>query len=119
MQSGSASLTSALPSCANKVAVRLSGGCCGAGSSDDFADCQIAEIDGMSLPGRCDAGMSMTRTAAMPAATTTAIDNLSATLNSARRPDMSRSTDGASTSVGSIDSCKAWATALLNNSEFS
>ena len=50
---------------------------------------------------------------------TTAIENLSATLNSARRPDRSRSTDGASTSAGSIGSCKAWATALVNISEFS
>ena len=72
---------------AAKVAVRFSCGCCGAGSTDDLTCCQIAEIDDVSFAGRCDAGMAMTRTDAMPAATTTAIETLSATLNSARRPD--------------------------------
>jgi len=86
---------------------------------EDLTCCQIAEIDDASLVGRCDAGMAMTRTDAMPAATTTAIEMLSTTLNSARRRDISRSTDGASTSAGSICSCKAWATALVNISEFS
>src|SRR5262245_4132113 len=96
----------------------------------DFTDCQAAATDAASfdwlavdwlaadwLAGRCDAGMAMTRSVAMLAATATAIENLIAWLTSARRPDLSRSTEGGSTGVDCIASCMAWATALVNISE--
>ncbi|WP_225708643.1 hypothetical protein [Bradyrhizobium cenepequi] len=58
----------------------------------------------------------MTMISAMLAATAAAIENLTPTLSSARLPEL-RSTDG--TSMGSIASCMAWATALVNISELS
>ncbi|MEH2595800.1 hypothetical protein V1278_002713 [Bradyrhizobium sp. AZCC 1577] len=107
-----------LPSCTAKVAVRLAGCGCGAGSTDDFTDCQAAESDALSwLAGRCDDGMAMTRSIAMLAAIATAIEKRMTCWNSARRPDRSRSTDGASTGAVSLASCMAWATALVNISE--
>ena len=45
------------------------------------------------------------------------VEHLIAWLTSARRPGMSRSTEGASTGVDCIASCMAWATALVNISE--
>ena len=53
----------------------------------------------------------------MLAAIATAIEKRMTCWSSARRPDRSRSTDGASTGAVSLASCMAWATALLNISE--
>ena len=99
--------------------MRFGGGAgCGAGSTDDFTDCQAAESDVVSWPaGRCEAGMAMTRSVAMLAAIATAIEKRMTCWSTARRPDKSRSTDGASTGAMSLASCMAWATALVNISE--
>ncbi len=119
MPSGTGSLVNPLPSCTARVAVRFGGGDgCGAGVTDDFTDCQAAESDALSwLAGRCEDGMAMTRSVAMLAAIATAIEKRMTCWNSARRPDRSRSTDGASTGATSLASCIACATALVNISE--
>ena len=53
----------------------------------------------------------------MLAAIATAIEKRMTCWNNARRPDRSRSTDGASTGAMSLASCMACATALVNISE--
>ena len=48
---------------------------CGAGTTEDFTDCQAAESDALSCPGeRCEDGMAITRSVAMVAAIATAIE---------------------------------------------
>ena len=68
MPSGTGSLVKPLPSCTASVAVRRGGGagCCGAGTTEDFTDCQAADSDALSCPGeRCEDGMAITSSVAM------------------------------------------------------